>query len=132
MKELLSAQITPVIPLRGSISASGGKHIPTYNIQSLIYSFSSFRFITAILHCRCLRQVISIFNIHSRITACFSRQPVHPTLSRRQSIGHPPNLPISRSLASLRYRTYHPSCQRTFRIGKRHCCFCRRWGSCHT
>ena len=27
MKEFLSAQITPVVPLRGSISASGGKHI---------------------------------------------------------------------------------------------------------
>ena len=26
LKEFLSAQITPVVPLRGSISASGGKH----------------------------------------------------------------------------------------------------------
>lgn len=134
MKEFLSAQITPVVPLRGSISASGGKHIsaiPLYMKPNLVFLFLDLSPLSYIAGA--LGRLHELFlYVHLQITSCSSRQSVHPTSSRRQSPGHPPDLSIPRSLASTWYRTYCSGSQRTFRIGKRNCRFCGCWRACHT
>lgn len=96
MGHLLREHITPLVPLRGSISASGGKHPDAMSTLRCFPHSSTFRFISALLHRR---------NPH--------RQPFY---SHDLSIHFIQNLsdpPVEQGARSTQRRAHLPSVQGT-------------------
>jgi len=78
MSHLLREHITPLVPLRGSISASGGEHFDsTLAPRSISYAPSMFRSVAALIHCRYLdRQPFNPHNLSIHFVQNSSDPPV--------------------------------------------------------